>query len=96
VSAHHDTRLNSTLIGQLLAVTRRAAGLSQREVARRVGRTQNWISVIEAGHVSCRYDEFVETAAALGADPEALYSRYLELCALRAGIARQARVAPEE
>jgi transcriptional regulator with XRE-family HTH domain len=92
VSARHDTRLNSTLIGQLLAETRRTAGLSQKEVARRVGRTQNWVSVIEAGHVSCRYEEFVETAIALGADPEVLYTRYRELCALRAGIARQARV----
>jgi len=96
VSAHHDTRLNSNLIGQLLAETRRTAGLSQKEVARRVGRTQNWVSVIEAGHVSCRYEEFVETAIALGADPEVLYARYLELCALRAGIARQARVLPRE
>jgi transcriptional regulator with XRE-family HTH domain len=70
--------------------------LSQRELARRIGRTHNWISGIEAGHLSCRYDEFVEVATALGADPEILYARYLELCALRAGIARQARVVPEE
>jgi transcriptional regulator with XRE-family HTH domain len=96
VSARHDTRLNSDLIGQLLAETRRTAGLSQREVARRLGRTQNWVSVIEAGHVSCRYEEIVEVTTALGADPEVLYARYLELCALRAGIARQARVVPDE
>jgi len=96
VSAHHDTRLNSNLIGQLLAETRRTAGLTQREVACRIGRTQNWVSGIEAGHLSCRYEEFVAVATALGADPEVLYARYLELCALRAGIARQARVVPEE
>lgn len=96
MTARHDTRLNSNLIGPLLAEGRRTAGLSQREVARRVGRTQNWISVVESGHVSCRYDEFVAVATALGADPEVLYARYLELCALRAGIARQARVVPDE
>ncbi len=96
MSPHNDTRLNSNLIGQLLAGTRRTAGLSQRELARRIGRTQNWVSGIEAGHLSCRYDEFVEVVTALGADPEILYSQYLELCALRAGIARRARVVPEE
>ena len=96
MSAHHDTRLNSNLIGQLLAETRRTAGLSQKEVARRIDRTQNWVSVIEAGHLSCRYEEFVEVATALGANPAVLYTRYRELCALRAGIARQARVMPEE
>jgi transcriptional regulator with XRE-family HTH domain len=96
VNAHHDTRLNSNLIGQLLAETRRTAGLSQRELARRIGRTQNWVSGIEAGHLSCRYDEFVEVATALGADPEILCARYLELCTLRAGIARQVRVVPDE
>jgi len=92
----NDTRLDSNMIGQLLAEARRTAGLSQRELARRVGRTQNWVSVIEAGHVSCRYEEFVAVATALGADPEVLYARYLDLSALRAAIARQARVVPEE
>jgi predicted transcriptional regulator len=82
VSAHHDTR--------------RTAGLSQRELARRIGRMQNWVSGIEAGHLPCRYEEFVGVATALGADPEVLYARYLELCTLRAGIARQARVVSEE
>lgn len=96
MSAHHNTRLNSNLIGQLLAETRLTAGLSQRELARRIGRTQNWVSGIEAGHLSCRHDEFVDVATALGVDPEILYARYLQLCALRAGIARQARVVPEE
>lgn len=96
MSAHRDTRLNSNLTGQLLAETRRTAGLSQKELARRIGRTQNWVSVIEAGHLSCRYEEFVEVATALGVDPEVLYARYRELCALRAGIARRARVVPEE
>ena len=96
MSARHDTRLNSNVIGQLLADARRAAGLSQRELAHRIGRTQNWVSGIEAGHLSCRYEAFVEVATALGADPEVLYAQYLELCTLRAGIARQARVVPEE
>lgn len=83
-------------MGQVLAEARRTAGFSQREVARRVGRTSNWMSVIEAGHVSCRYDEFVAVATALGADPEVLYARYLEPCALRAGIERRVRVVPED
>jgi transcriptional regulator with XRE-family HTH domain len=96
VSARHDTRLNSNLIGPLLAEARRTAGLSQREVARRVGRTQNWISVIEGGHVSCHLEDLVTIATALSTDPEILYARYLELRALREGIARQARVVPEE
>jgi transcriptional regulator with XRE-family HTH domain len=88
--------LDSKLIGNLLAEARRAAGLSQRELARRVGRTQNWISVVEGGHMSCRYKEFAEVATALGADPQVLYARYLVLRALRSGIARQARAEPEE
>jgi transcriptional regulator with XRE-family HTH domain len=96
MSAHRDTRLNSNLIGPLLAEARRTAGLSQRVVARRVGRTQNWISVVEGGHVSCRFEEFVALATALDADPEILYARYLELRALREGIARQARVVSDE
>lgn len=96
MNARDDIRLDSALIGQLLAEARRTAGLSQRDLARRIDRTQNWVSVTEAGHVPCRLDEFIAVATALGADPEVLYARYLELSALRAGIARQARVVPEE
>jgi len=83
------SRLNSNLIGDLLAEARRDARLTQSEVGRRVGRPQNWVSDVEHGHAYCRFDDFVAIATAIGADPTTLCGRYLELRALREGIARQ-------
>jgi transcriptional regulator with XRE-family HTH domain len=83
------SRLNSSLIGDLLAEARRNARLTQSEVGRRVGRPQNSVSDVEHGHAYCRFDDFVVIATAIGAGPTTLCGRYLELRALREGIARQ-------
>jgi transcriptional regulator with XRE-family HTH domain len=81
-----------TAVACILAEARRAAGISQREAARRMGRTQNWVSNIERGHRYCRFSDFIDLAASINADPRVLCERYLDLLAARKSIARVLRV----
>lgn len=63
--------------GSLLAVlieARKAAGVSQEELARRLGRKQPFISLIERGVRRIDVIEFYAMARALGIEPEDLFS----------------------
>jgi transcriptional regulator with XRE-family HTH domain len=51
---------------------RRKAGLSQREVARRLGRHQSYVARYESGRRRLLVTEFVPIARALGRDPALL------------------------
>lgn len=51
-----------------LLIFRRLSGLSQWELARRVGRTQPWISQIEAGHITPTYKDAKKLARVLKID----------------------------
>lgn len=52
-----------------LAAARRASGLSQAEVARRLGGPQSFVSKYEAGERRLDVVEFLEAAEALETDP---------------------------
>lgn len=66
-SHHADDELSDLAIIARLADARRAAGLTQRDVAKRMGTTQSMISEIETGKVMPHLDTVVRYATAVGA-----------------------------
>ena len=64
---------------ELLAERRSAAGLTQAELAARLGRPQSFVSKYETGERRLDVVEFLEVAEALAADPAGLVA---ELAAL--------------
>ena len=57
---------------RMLAEARRKSGLSQQEVADRLGRPQTYVSKCELGTRRMDVVEFLEMAEVLGFDPVAL------------------------
>jgi transcriptional regulator with XRE-family HTH domain len=53
---------------ELLVAARKRAGLTQQEVAERLGRPQSLVAKYEGGERRLDVVEFVQVAAALGAD----------------------------
>jgi transcriptional regulator with XRE-family HTH domain len=60
------------VLGMQLALARRAAGLTQREVAERAGIGRPTLANIEKGRQRVLYHQFLDIARALGADPRDL------------------------
>ncbi len=60
------------VLGTQLALTRRSAGLTQREVAERAGIGRPTLANIEKGRQRVLYHQFLDIAHALGADPREL------------------------
>lgn len=60
-----------------LIEARKSAGLTQEELASRVGRDQTFISLIERGQRRVDVIEFVRIAKAMGADPARLFEDVL-------------------
>ena len=54
---------------EVLVAARKKAGISQVELARRIGRPQNFVSLVERGGRRIDVVEFVVLARAVGADP---------------------------
>jgi transcriptional regulator with XRE-family HTH domain len=54
---------------ELLIEARRASGLSQEDVAERMGRPQSYVSKCEAGTRRMDVIEFMEVMSAIGSDP---------------------------
>lgn len=64
----------------LLAVVksaRKEAGITQRELSERLGRSHNFITYIERGSRRLDVVEFVAIARELGRDPAELFAIYL-------------------
>lgn len=61
-----------------LVVARKEAGVSQAELARRIGRTQPFVSLVERKVRRLDVIEFLAVARAIGADPAELYGRLTE------------------
>ena len=62
-----------TFLGLLIA-QRKKAGVTQQELADRLGRPQSFISKYEHGQRRLDVVEFLAVARALGADPHAIFS----------------------
>lgn len=70
----HFTEAYAAVV-RALVEARKEAGLSQMELARRVGRDQPFISLVENCVRRLDVVEFFVLARAIGADPDALFSR---------------------
>ena len=61
-----------------LAEARDKAGITQRELARRLGRSHSFVGKLESGERQLNVLEFCELADALGVDPRALFAKIVE------------------
>lgn len=57
---------------KLLTDARKESGVSQRELARRLGKTQSYVSKIENGQQRIDVLEFLDYARAIGKEPAML------------------------
>jgi transcriptional regulator with XRE-family HTH domain len=60
-----------------LRTLREEAGLTQRELGRRMKRPQSWIFNCESTNRRVDVTEFVDWAVACGVDPRAAFGRFL-------------------
>jgi len=77
-AAHMTKSVFSDRYGRFLAVmvqARKDAGLTQSELASRLGKPQSYISKAERGERRLDVIEFIEMTEALSADPAALISQ---------------------
>jgi transcriptional regulator with XRE-family HTH domain len=63
---------------ELLIAARRTAGLSQEDVARRLGRPQSFVAKYEGGERKLDVIEFIALARALEQDPVQLFESLAE------------------
>ncbi len=61
----------------VLTEARRASGLTQAQLAERVGKDQTFISIVERGQRRVDVLEFVALARAMKADPDRLFAEVL-------------------
>lgn len=61
----------------VIAATRRQAGLTQEQLAERLGWHRSMVAKIEAGERRVDLPEFIRIAVALKVDPEVLFGRVL-------------------
>jgi transcriptional regulator with XRE-family HTH domain len=60
---------------EVLVATRKGAGVSQVELARRLGKPQNFVSYFERGERRVDVIEFYAITTALDVDPEHVFSQ---------------------
>ncbi len=61
----------------LLIAARERVGLTQTELADRIGRTQSFVSKCERGERRLDVVEFVEFVKAMGLDPKVIFTQFL-------------------
>jgi transcriptional regulator with XRE-family HTH domain len=59
---------------RILRQAREDAGLSQRELARKLGVHASWVAKVELGERRLDVVEFIQMARALGKDPKRLFA----------------------
>lgn len=69
------TQRHQELIG-FIASVRKAAGVTQAELAARLGKPQSFVSKVERGERRLDVIEFCQVAEALGHDPAALLREF--------------------
>ena len=78
--------LTGEAVGIVLRTARPAAGLTQAELAAKLGKPQSWVAKVEAGGRRLDLVEFVDVAEALELDPVGFLAVVLDA----AGAARPA------
>lgn len=71
---HLRSSRHKSLMAVLMAA-RADAGITQRELARRLGRAHSFVGKLESGERQLNVLEFIEVARALGVEPSALLRR---------------------
>lgn len=71
---------------EVLITARRKTGLTQTELAERIGKTQRFVSLIERGQRRVDVLEFYVIAKAMGLDPLKLYGELLKKLPARVDI----------
>ncbi|WP_425336580.1 helix-turn-helix domain-containing protein [Sphingomonas molluscorum] len=71
------------LVADLLKNRRREAGLTQNQVAQALGRPQSFVAEVEAGQRRIDMVELLNLARAIGFDPKAFFSEFVDVCASR-------------
>lgn len=66
-------------VRQVIAEARKAAGLSQRELSKRLEQSAPYIYLIERGERTVDIVEFLDISRALGQDPAVLFKQVLKL-----------------
>lgn len=62
-----------------LAEIREAAGISQRELSKKLKRPHSFVYLVEKGNRMLNSCEFIEFCLAVGADPEKVQGRIMQL-----------------
>jgi transcriptional regulator with XRE-family HTH domain len=70
------TKAHKSLIAVIVA-TRKEAGMTQRDLAERMGRQQSFIAKVENGERRLDIIEFIDLAKAMKVDPATLFNRFL-------------------
>lgn len=65
------------IVGGALAAMRRNAGLTQQDVAERLGKPQSFVSAYEAGQRRVDVLELARIARALGLEPELVFGEVM-------------------
>jgi transcriptional regulator with XRE-family HTH domain len=73
---HRYTKRHKNLMA-VLRDAREAAGLSQRDVCKKLKRGKTFVSVVELGERDLSILEFPDYAKAVGVDPVELFQRFL-------------------
>ena len=71
----HDPRY--TELRALLLAERERAGLSQEQLAGRLGKPHRYVSLYERGELRLDFVEYLDVARALGIDGKALFEKLL-------------------
>jgi len=61
----------------LMIAARERAGLTQTELAERIGQTQSFVSKCERGERRLDVVEFVEFVSAMGLDPSSIFTQFI-------------------
>lgn len=69
--------MNAASLLVALVAARKEAGLSQRQLAARLGRVHSYVAKIERGQRRLSVPEFLEVATALAVDPRELLTRII-------------------
>lgn len=67
------------LLPRFLHTLRQEAGLTQRDLGKRLRKPQSWIYNCETANRRVDVTEFVAWVTACGVDPQVAFSRFLEL-----------------
>jgi len=66
------------VVGECLAAARNRAGLTQRELAARLGKPQSFVSAYENGQRRIDLLEFIAIVSALGTDPRRVFANIIK------------------